>query len=101
MIRTKQDAQRDLYTVELKLKSQRKTARDTVKASTASLCDKLIVSLERQARVLREELLTLPEKPENRFYGSGNFPCLTRTTLLTPEEVAELEVPEFLRRTAA
>jgi hypothetical protein len=97
-VRYKQDASRELYSIEQKLKSQRKTARDTVKPETAAICDKVIVSLDRQARALREEILTLPDKPENRFYGSGNFACLTRTTPLTPKEIAELEVPEFLRR---
>ena len=102
MPRYKQDALRELNAVCNRLASQRKTARDTVKPETAAICDKVIVSLERQERALRAEIPTLPEQPARVFHPTGDFQFRLRNCLLDPlseEEIKQLELPSFLRRT--
>ena len=97
--RTKTDAMRELYSVENRIASNRKTANGTAKATTAKICDDVLPSLQARAAALRAEIETLPEPPPRTFSTNGNFPIKFRTTPLTAEENAMLELPEFLRRT--
>jgi hypothetical protein len=99
MTRYKVEAARELYSLKNRLASQLRTQVNTANAVTAKVCEGVIPSLQKQIEALEAEIITLPEQPERRFrHTDGNFPCLTRTTPLSDEEMAQLEIPAFLKR---
>lgn len=100
MTRYKIDARRDLYSLNQRLASQIKTRDNTANSITLRVCNGVIPSLEKQIAALEAEIITLPERPERYLrHTDGNFPCLTRTTPMSEAEIADLEIPAFLKRT--
>jgi hypothetical protein len=100
--RYSQDAAYELAGLEARIASNRKSARNSVNPKSAGIADAVLSSLERKAAALRDEVATLPERPDRRFgcaepEAFANAPILT----LTEAQVAALEnepIPEFLRR---
>jgi hypothetical protein len=98
--RYKQDAASELYDVERRIASNRKSAHNSTNSKTAGIADAVLPSLMRRAEELRAEVAMLPERPPYTFaHTDGNFPCLSRVEPFSQRELEELEVPEFLRRT--
>jgi hypothetical protein len=97
--RYRQDATSELYDVEQRIKSNRKSAHSSTNRKTAGIADAVLPSLMRRAEELRAEIAMLPERPAYTFaHTDGNFPCLSRVKSFTQTELEELEIPEFLRR---
>lgn len=102
MTRTKTDALAELNALQRKIASNRKTATNSTKRETAELCDDLLPSMLARAAALLAEIPTLPEREALTFaHTAGNFPCLTRTSAFTQDELDALEIPAFLRRDAS
>jgi hypothetical protein len=102
MTRYKIDARLELHTVEGKIAANHKLVMSTAKAQTARICDAVLPSLERRAAELRQEIETLPERPELSFRASSNirFPVILAGTNGTlPEGVDPGPLPTFLCRT--
>lgn len=100
--RYKDDARRELYAIEQKIASHRRTIKNTANKKTAAISDKVLISLERQAEALRIEIEQLPSTPVRRYeaISHGHVTFTPRTTPLSEAELVNLEIPGFLRRSA-
>ena len=101
MNRTRLDIMRDLDTAQRKLASNRKTADTTLNPKTAAICDAVEPSLRAAIADLNDELMATPEdrpQADRRWLGTTPIYTPPRTTPLSDAELAELEIPAFLRR---
>lgn len=97
--RYKDDARRDLYSIELRIDAHKRTVRNTANKKTAAISDKVLLSLERQADELRIEITKLEDRPTRQYVASDHITFTPRTTPLSEKELEDLTLPAFLRRT--
>lgn len=97
-MRYRTEIMRELYSLENRVASTRKTLANTANATAAKVSEAVLSSLEKKVATLKTELATAPEDPPRQFFYGGDFPCLTRTTPFTETEMDALEIPDFLRR---
>ncbi len=100
--RRKIEVLRDLDTIERRIRSNRKTARDSPSRKSADISDATLPALERRAEALRAEAegaLDETPKPASKLPAPTSIEWgPVRTTLLTEEELKGLEIPDFLKR---
>ena len=111
MSRYIQDAKLDLQQCERAIASNRKTAQHNPNPKSAAIADATLPALLRRRDALIAEIAAgLPDRPSNPFATDADWPgtippqfpacCLGSGRALSPEELAGLEIPEFLKRVA-
>jgi hypothetical protein len=100
MQRYKQDALAELYSLEARIKSARKSLRDTANATTAHIAEATLPSLTRKADALRAEAATLPERPPREFAWAASGDDWKRPCPVAADDpiFATLDIPDFLKR---
>lgn len=98
--RYKIDALAELGTIEGRIKSARKSLRDTANATTARIAEATLPSLERKAAALRAEIATLPDRPPLTFAYNANGNDWRKPCPVAADDpiFATLDIPAFLRR---
>lgn len=112
-MRYRDEALRELYEIERKIKSNRKSAATTLNRKTAAIADATLPSLERKAAALREEINVLTDRPARQAL-SGLSDIIARFDNADPSKVHHiptwpngvydetlLDIPAFLRRKPA
>ena len=99
--RYKQDAAYELVGVEQQLASARRSSENTENPNSRKIADGKIVALERRRDALKQEVETLPERPVRQWgvpVGAKITPS-PEPRRWTQEELDNLEIPDFLKRT--